>query len=394
MKASGLHIVVVAPTGIAALNAGGQTIHSFFGIPPHITNLDEIQPTNRLRSILRHLDLLIMDEISMVRADLLDVVEQSMRVNLGKNVPFGGCPVVLMGDFLQLPPITTQEDADVLLHRGYESFYAFGAHCLASLRPVVIELSTVYRQTDPLFLDLLAQARLGENLEGVVRTLNDHCHRDHRVTAKPIQLTATNASAEAYNNAGLRALPGRTAAYLGILVGKFKRDRLPAPEQLELKPNARIMMVKNDPDKRWVNGSLGTCTRLTLDSVWVRLDGGDEEFQVNPVTWESVEYKFDPMTQRVRPVVVGTYSQLPLQPAWAITIHKSQGLTLEDIRLDLGIGAFSIGQTYVALSRVRSLAGLSFSRPLRVSDILVDRDLISGVNRMCSTAVPRRSDKN
>lgn len=386
IRESGLELIVVAPTGVAALNAGGQTVHSFFGIPPHIVNLEDIKPTNRLSTMVRHLDLIIIDEISMVRADLLDVVDRTLRVNAHTELPFGGIPILLMGDFLQLPPIVTEEDATILRHRGYETVYAFGANCLSNVQPIVIELSTVYRQNDPQFLELLGWVRMGHNLQEATGALNESCHREHRSSAQPILLTPTHNAADQYNRAGLIALPGESTFYHGYIDGKFKRDRLPAPEHLELKRDVRIMMVKNDLEGRWVNGSLGICTRVSEEQVWVLLDGELQEHQVDRATWEAIEYGYDPFTQRVRPEVVGTYTQLPLQPAWAITIHKSQGLTLEDVHLDLGFGAFSTGQTYVALSRARSLAGLSFSRPLRVSDVIVDQGLVDGVSRMVEAA--------
>jgi ATP-dependent exoDNAse (exonuclease V) alpha subunit len=342
-----------------------------------------------LGSILRHIDVVVIDEISMVRADLLDAVDKTLRVNLDPNRPFGGKTLLLVGDFLQLPPIVREEDAPILQHRGYDVAHAFGARCIHSFRQLkLIELSTVYRQNDPEFLDLLNNVRIGESLVDTVQRLNDRCHRQHRSTSRPVILTSRIDSAFEYNCLGLAALPGAAIRFLGTIENDFRitRDKLPAPEHLELKKGARIMMVKNDPEQRWVNGSLGTVSNLSQTDVWVRLDGSEAEEQVHKATWESVEYKYDHTTQRVNPVVVGTYTQFPIMPAWAMTIHKAQGLTLSDVRVDLGHGAFSTGQTYVALSRAKSLEGLSFSQPLRISDVMADTKLVEGVRQIAAAA--------
>lgn len=387
LKSEGLRYVVVAPTGVAALNAGGQTIHKFFGIPPRIVNLDEIKPRNRLGSILRRIDLIVIDEISMVRSDLLDVVDQTLRVHLDLAKPFGGKTILMVGDFLQLPPIVEEHDAPILQHRGYEVAHAFGAKCIKNLRDLkLIELSTVYRQRDPEFLNLLHNVRMGENLEDTVRRLNLLCHREHQTSSKPVILTSTTEAASEYNRQGLAELPGSAVRLVGVIENDFRilRDRLPAPEHLDLKVGARIMMVKNDPEKRWVNGSLGTVSKLSSAAVWVRLDGATKEDEVHKATWESIEYQYDLLTQRVHPVVVGTYTQFPIAPAWAMTIHKAQGLTLDGVRVDLGHGAFSAGQAYVALSRARSLQGLSLAQPLRVSDVMTDANLVEGVRRLAA----------
>ena len=383
----GLRHVVLAPTGVAALNAGGQTIHKFFGIPPRIVNLDDIKPRHRLGSILRRIDLVVIDEVSMVRADLLDVIERTLRVHLDPDKLFGGMRILLAGDFLQLPPVVEEQDVPILLNRGYDVPYAFGAKCIQNLRNLaLVELSTVYRQNDPEFLELLHHVRMGEKLADTVRSLNLRCCRLHRSQAKPVILTSRVDAALEYNRRGLAALPGDPTRFLGTIDGDFRvlRDRLPAPEHLDLKKDARVMMVKNDPEKRWVNGSLGTVSNLSPDAVWVRLDESAIEEQVHKATWESIEYQYDLLTQRVNPTVVGTYTQFPITPAWAMTIHKAQGLTLDDVRIDLGYGAFSPGQTYVALSRARSLDGLSFSRPLRIADVMSDTRLVEGVRQIAA----------
>lgn len=381
---SRLNHVVVAPTGVAALNAGGQTIHSFFGVPPRIINLDEIKPRNKLRAILRRVDFIVIDEISMVRADLLDAVDQTLRVNRGRNEPFGGVPMLFVGDFLQLPPIVEEADSEILKKLGYESHFAFGAKCLQHIVPNVIELTKVHRQTETEFIELLGKLRIGEDVHNMVATLNRLCHRPHRSSAIPVILTARTASAESHNMRGLNALSGSTTTYTATITGDFpvKDKRLPAPEFLDLKVGSRTMLLKNHPQRYWVNGSLATVTKLGTTSLWALLDETGLEHEITVESWENVRYEWDYTENRVKANVVGTYSQIPVIPAWAVTIHKAQGLTLADVRIDLGQGAFSEGQTYVALSRAKSLAGLSLVTPITAGDVRVNSQVVSGVERM------------
>ena len=385
---SELNCAILAPTGVAALNAGGQTIHSFFGLPWGIVNLDEIAPKDRRRSILRRLDFLVIDEVSMVRADLLDAVDRSMQVNLGRSEPFGGLPVVLVGDFLQLPPVVESADEEILKKLGYESPFAFAAHCLRNLSPRLIELATVYRQSEAEFIALLGKLRVGDDVYGTVAALNRLCHRPHRSSAVPVILTARTASAESHNLRGLNALPGALTTYTGRITGEFslEKKRLPAPEFLDLKVGSRVMLVKNDPKKRWVNGTLATVTKLAPASVWVRLDETQTEHEITAESWENVKYEWNHSENRVAATAVGAYSQIPLIPAWATTIHKAQGLTLADVRVDLGGGAFSEGQTYVALSRAKSINGLSFVKPISAGDVRVSQHLVNGVERLVGRA--------
>lgn len=388
VKSSKLNHVIVAPTGVAALNAGGQTIHSFFGLPPRMINLDEIEPRRKLQSILRRIDFVVIDEISMVRADLLDAVERTLRVNRGLDKPFGGVPMIFVGDFLQLPPVVEEQDKLILQAAGYDSHFAFGAKCVQALRPHLIELNVVYRQKERDFIDLLGRLREGDGVPEAIQTLNAACCRTHRADTVPVTLTATIASADRYNRQGLSALRSDLRSYTGIVDGEFargNRQRLPAPEFLDLKVDARVMLVKNDPAHRWVNGSLGTVKRLDDESVRVRLDETGEEHHVTRESWESIRYEWDYEKQRIAAKVVGTYSQIPLTPAWALTIHKAQGLTLSDVRVDLSDGAFAEGQTYVALSRAKTLDGLSLAKPISVGDVRVNPDLVDAVRRLAGT---------
>lgn len=373
--------VVVAPTGVAAVNVGGQTIHSFFRIPPRLHNLDEIHPRRGGAKLFKNLKRVIIDEISMVRADLLDAVDYAMQINRKDSRPFGGVQMVLVGDFLQLPPVVRGDEAEILSNMGYETPFAFSAKCLRDNPVTKIELTKIYRQDDPDFIRLLGNLRSGHGLAETIEAFNCACHGPHKQNADPVILCGTNAVADRYNRDGMNALPSQSVSYEGVLSGEFNldKDKLPAPEMLTLKVGARIMMVKNDKDKKWVNGSLGTVARLGQDRIWVNLDDKGGEYEVAKVSWDNIRYGWDEAAGSIQANTVGSYSQIPVILAWALTIHKAQGLTLENVRVDLATGAFASGQAYVALSRARSLEGLSFATPLRAADIIVDSALSSHV---------------
>lgn len=374
--------VVVAPTGIAALNAKGQTIHSFFQIPPYLQSLDEIQPVTGVMKakVIQKLQRLIIDEISMVRADLLDKIDRALQVNRKDRRAFGGVQIVMVGDFFQLPPVTRRNEIEVLEAAGYTDFSALGAKSLRTAEVRMVELETIFRQTEPEFINLLGNIRSGQHLKGTLEYINDHFVREHRGGHTPVLLTGDNAAADGYNQKRLAALPGQGVTFDGSISGDYKvsggtegaDDKLPAPLQLVLKPGARVMMLKNDSEKRWVNGSLGTVDRITNDGVFVKIDGFSHAFEIAPAVWEQYKYTWNDAAEAIENKRVGAYSQLPMKLAWASTIHKAQGLSLADVRIDMGRGAFERGQAYVALSRATTAAGLSLVRPLTPADIMVD----------------------
>lgn len=275
----------------------------------------------------------------------------------------------MVGDFHQLPPVIPGREQAVLAQFGYAGPYAYDAKVLQYYPPVHFELSKVYRQKDPHFVSLLSDIRVARNIAQAVSTLNDICVRPHRDGHTPVLLTATNAVADRYNRQGLEDLGQQATEYTCVTKGKFNEKRAPAPSQLKLKKGARVMAVKNDPQKRWVNGSLGTITDLTPEEVYVRFDSGGAVRKIERAKWEAISYKWSETDQKMVESATSTFEQIPLILAWAVTIHKAQGLTLDDVRIDLGRGAFASGQTYVALSRARTLSGLSLSAPLRVQDI-------------------------
>jgi hypothetical protein len=373
-RRGGMRQIFLAPTGVAALQLGGQTIHSFFGIPPRILNPDEIKPRSRARKLLRKIDRLVIDEVSMVRCDLLDVMDRSLRLARERPEPFGGAQVILVGDFLQLPPVVPYGEQAVLARMGFTGPYAFDAKVLREAPVARVPFTIVHRQTDQVFVQHLDHIRRGERVVEAIDALNAACCGDHRAQCTPVVLAPTNARVDSYNHRGLALLKTMDQTYVGQSKGEFDlaSDRLPVPETLALKVGARVMIVRNDAARRFVNGSVGTVTRLADQSVFVRLDAGDE-VEIEPVSWERIRYAWDEAAGRVEAHVVGSYTQLPLVHAWASTMHKAQGLTLDDVRIDFHNGAFAPGQAYVALSRARSLAGLSLARALRPSDVRVDR---------------------
>lgn len=364
--------VVLATTGLAAINVHGQTVHSFFHLKPG--NLLDTENLKRLpRKTVDALDVLIIDEASMLRADLLDAMDHILRLSTHTDLPFGGKQVVLFGDLYQLPPVEEKPSGGLFdyFHSLYKSPYFFEARVCRRLPLEVFELKRVFRQqTDPAFMQLLNQIR-----EETITQPELDAQLNVRKTfelpedfADSIILSPTNREAAYRNNMYLAELAGQEFVYEAQIVDAFKSKTTPAEQTLRLKKGAKIMMLVNDDN--WVNGDIGTVYDLGSDFIKVALKG--EVYTVEPHIWEDVKYEFNPLTQKLAPKVQGFFKQYPLKLAWAITIHKSQGLTFDSIYLDIGRGAFAPGQTYVALSRCRTLNGVHLKKDITVRDVYCD----------------------
>lgn len=365
--------VVLAPTGLAAVNVGGQTIHSFFGLPPRLIRPDDIRRSRNGR-LMRRLKLMIIDEVSMVRSDLMWAIDQSLRINCGRpREPFGGLRLLLFGDLHQLPPVVQGAEVAEHLESAHGGPFFFQLPCLTEGAGMsLIELEQVFRQSDERLLTVLNRIRDGEVNEDDLVTLNERTHAIRTLSEGDpyVILTPTNAAAQRINMAYLEALPGELKTYEAGISGEFSASAQPTDATLLLKPGAKVILLRNDPDRRWVNGSVARVAKLEDKRVWIEIDGNVHE--IEPVSWEARRYAFDQSAEKIVENVTGTFRQFPLRLAWALTIHKSQGLTLDKVYIDLGRGTFAHGQAYVALSRCRSLEGLALARPLRPTDILFD----------------------
>jgi hypothetical protein len=382
------NVAVLAPTGVAAVNVGGQTIHSFFGFKPNITpqEVAELAPSARSKRVYRELELLVVDEVSMVRADLLDCMDRFLRVaRQAPNRPFGGVRMAFFGDLYQLPPVVTRREK-AAIDALYATPYFYSSQVFQEINIRLVELEKVYRQTDVRFLELLGAIRSGAVTEADLALLNSRCLPEFEPGPADlyVQLTATNALAEETNQRQLARLRGRLYTFIGELYGDFGEDHAPAPTRLELKVGAQVMLVNNDSRGRWVNGTLGRVVRVVSGRqnegvVVVELQDGDL-VEVGPHTWELFEYYVEAGQLRSR--VVGRYIQLPLMLAWAVTIHKSQGKTFDRVIIDIGRGAFAPGQVYVALSRCRTLEGIVLKRPIQKKHIWVDYRIADFLTRL------------
>ena len=370
------NVVVVAPTGVAALNVKGTTIHSYFRFPPRIVTDEDIKEVKD-RRLYTKLDLLVVDEVSMVRADLVDAMDKFLRLNgRHQNKPFGGTQILLVGDLFQLPPVVTRSEESVLFSRRYTSPFFFSAKALDNCQLAPVELSKIFRQRDPVFTAMLNKVRVAEQLNTVIPMINATCAAPDRDDQHIITLTCTNAVADQLNARELAKLATEARVFKGEVSGKFavKDEKLPSPLNLALKPGAQVMFTKNDEQKRWVNGTLGRVIAFKATSIQVELitDHPGALHEVQKVKWESFKYEYDYTDDRIRPVTTGLFIQYPLMLAWAVTIHKSQGKTLERVRVDLGRGAFASGQVYVALSRCRSLTDIGLARPIDQHEVKCD----------------------
>ena len=373
--------VVLAPTGVAAINAGGSTIHSFFQLPlcPYLPDVKELiteyQTPERFRSlrkerirIIRTLDLLIIDEISMVRADLLDAVDMTLRRYRRNDKPFGGVQVLMIGDAQQLSPVVKENERQYMA-QVYASPYFFHAKVLQRLEYVTIELQKVHRQKDREFLEILNAVRENRITANVLDTLNARVHAyDDEDT---IRLTTHNSQADSVNFSKLEMLPGEVRMFEAEVEGEFPENSYPADNVLSLKVGAQVMFIKNDPEGEYYNGKIGKVEEIKDTGLILVSDNEGNMITVTPVEWENIQYAIDGQTGEIIPTIAGKFRQIPLKVAWAITIHKSQGLTFDRVIIDAG-AAFAFGQVYVALSRCRSLEGISLETPIGYFSICSD----------------------
>lgn len=365
-------VLLGAPTAIAAINIEGKTLHSLCQLPPAWIVKKDIKEAPRRREI-KEAKLLIIDEISMVTANLLDGVSAFFRLNRGVDKPFGGLPVIMVGDMFQLPPVVNDETRD-LFERIYGSAKFYNAKCLSATTYYAVELNKTFRQTDQRFVDVLTKIREGVDVANSIATLNSECSITCAPPTGAVWLSPRNVEVDGRNLAELRKINAPSRMYRGQLEGQFKSDRLPSPLELVLKCGAQVMFTKNDTLKRWINGTVGIVKSLDDDNVVVELADTQKLVDVGRAKWQDYKYHWNSSTSEIERNENGSYIQFPLVLAWAITIHKSQGRTIEKVHLDLGAGAFETGQTYVALSRCRSISGLSMTRPLVDGDIRIDHE--------------------
>jgi ATP-dependent exoDNAse (exonuclease V) alpha subunit len=375
--------VVMAPTGIAAVNCGGVTIHSFFGFPfrPIIQGDEEIKKYGKNHpkgKLINNATTFIIDEISMVRADILDAIDYSLRINTGNlNTPFGGKRMIFIGDMFQLEPVVQNNQVEKLMFSEfYTSPYFFSAKVFEKIQLEMIELTTVYRQQDSYFIGILDNIRSREVEEEDMFNLNQQTLPAlTEIDPYTITLTTTNASAQLINDKQLLNLEPPEFLYKAQVSGEINKNHVSADENLRLRLGAQVVFLKNDVNKRWVNGTIGKVTHCDKEIIRVAFEDGTEH-EVTPADWENNLYRWDDVKKRVATETIGTFKQYPIKPAWAITIHKSQGLTFDRLRIDLGKGTFAHGQLYVALSRARTLDGIKLTRPVRFNDIIVDERII------------------
>ena len=378
--------IILAPTGIAAINAGGSTLHSFFKLPFHpllptdkrysARNIrDTLKYNGEKTKLLREVELIIVDEISMVRADIIDFIDKVLRIyNRNMREPFGGKQLLLVGDIYQLEPVI-KEDERQLLRPFYPSCFFFDAHVFREMQLIAVELKKVYRQRDAQFISLLDHIRTSQVSDTDLRLLNARVNAEIGTEEGRLSITLSGRrdTVDYINEKQLNTLPDQPTIFYGHIEGEFPESSLPTPIELEVKTGAQVLFIKNDKERRWVNGTLGTIIGFGDEEdgiIYVRTEDG-RDFDVEREIWSNVRYTFNEKEQKIEEEEIGSYQQFPLRLAWAITVHKSQGLTFNNVKIDFTGGGFAGGQTYVALSRCTSLQGISLQEPIRRENIFV-----------------------
>lgn len=373
-------VVVLAPTGIAALNVHGQTIHSFFGFPAKPITKKDIKP-RRYKKMYQKIDTIIIDEISMVRADMMDNIDYFLRINCENPAPFGGKQIVFFGDLFQLPPVVNREE-EVYFTLQYDSPYFFSAMVFNDFHIEPFELRKVYRQDNIHFIKLLDRVRTNRIDWDDIETLNErHLPSEIKTDDSYIVLSTVNYIVNQLNNRRLQELNAPEVTYIGKVEGNFNERTFPTDLILKLKVGAQVMFVKNDPERRFVNGTLGKVHELTPDKIKVSIqkdEDKEEIIEVAQVEWEILKYKMktEGGMSEIGTEAAGSFKQYPLRLAWAVTIHKSQGKTFDKVVIDLGRGAFAHGQTYVALSRCRTFEGILLKQKIRPQDVMLDERIV------------------
>jgi ATP-dependent DNA helicase PIF1 len=369
--ACGKNIITVAPTGIAATLIGGQTIHATFRLPIGLVSPHAIHLTKQTRLLLRKVDIIVADEISMVRADVIDGIDKAMQVAKGNALPFGGARFIAFGDLYQLPPVVSDEHIKRYLHKVYEGPHFFNAHVWGTTKLEVVTLNGSFRQADDQFLTTLNAIRDGSFSDSDVAYINNCSVKPEELPkSNTVILTTTVAASRKINEQNLARLSGKLYVYQAVSSGEVIENSLPVDRELRLKKGAQVIFVRNDPDKRWINGDTGVVQRISKTKIWVLCKG--HTYELKPETWEQTKYFYDEERETIDQTVVGSFTQFPIRLAWAVTIHKSQGQTYERVIVDLRDEAFAPGQIYVALSRCKHIQGLCILGELEREDIIVD----------------------
>ena len=398
--------VVLAPTGIAAINAGGSTLHSFFKLPFHPLLPDDpnfqgkklhdtLKYSSDHRKLIQNIELVIIDEISMVRADIIDFIDKILRIySRNMREPFGGKQVLLVGDIFQLEPVVKTDEREII-SRFYPNPYFFSARIFQEMELVAIELTKVYRQTDKVFVGVLDRIRTNTAGSADLQLLNTRCNAPIHKGENDMYITLATRrdTVDHINEQKLAELPGKAVKLQGEIHGEFPENSLPTLMELIVKPGAQVIFIKNDQEKRWVNGTIGTISGLSDDGIMYVVTEDGKEFDVHKESWSNVRYRYNETEKKIEEEELGTFIQYPIRLAWAITVHKSQGLTFSRAIIDFSGGVFAGGQTYVALSRCTSLEGIQLKREITRADIFVRPEIVSFSHRFNNEQAIERAMK-